>query len=286
MLPEGWHRSTLGEMARISSGGTPDRAQPSYWGGKVPWGPALPAGQQSLTWYLQPGVQWRTSLEIAAMSGCCDCGSPPPKTADSSRYRRVLWIAFAVNLGMFGVEIASGWNAGSASLLADAVDFLGDAANYGLSLAVLSLAMVWRSRAALIKGLSMGAYGLFVLGQAAWNLSSGVVPAAGVMGAVGLIALIANVLVALLLYSFRDGDANMRSVWLCSRNDAIGNLAVMLAAVGVFGLGQGWPDIVVAVGMAGLGLSAAVSVVRHARQELAIPAIAAAAPQARAKAVR
>ncbi len=202
------------------------------------------------------------------MSGCCDCGSAPTKSEVSPRYRRVLWVALVVNLAMFGVELASGWNAGSASLLADAVDFFGDAANYALSLIVLSMAVVWRSRAALIKGMAMGTYGLYVLGQAAWNVTSGVTPEAGVMGAIGLLALVANGSVAVLLYSFRDGDANMRSVWLCSRNDAIGNVAVMLAAAGVLGLGQGWPDIVVAVGMAGLGLSAAFSVIRQARAEL------------------
>jgi Co/Zn/Cd efflux system component len=140
--------------------------------------------------------------------------------------------------------------------------------NYGLSLIALSMALVWRSRTALVKGLSMGAYGLYVIGQVIWNLSSGVVPEAGVMGAIGFMALVANASVAVLLYSFRDGDANMRSVWPCSRYDAIGNIAVILAASGVFGLDQGWPDIVVAIGMAGSGFSAAVSVVRQARAEL------------------
>jgi Co/Zn/Cd efflux system component len=164
--------------------------------------------------------------------------------------------------------LGAGWNAGSVSLLADAADFLGDAANYGVSLLVLSMALVWRSRAALVKGATMGIYGVFVLAQAAWNGFNGIVPEAYTMGVVGALALAANVSVAVMLYAFRDGDANMRSVWLCSRNDAIGNIAVILAAGGVFGLGAAWPDLLVAVIMAGLGLSAARSVITQARAEL------------------
>jgi Co/Zn/Cd efflux system component len=203
------------------------------------------------------------------MSDCCAnaaCGGASREIPP--RFRRVLWIALWTNLAMFGVELAAGWNAGSVSLLADAVDFFGDAANYGLSLAVLSMAAVWRSRAALLKGASMGGYGLYVLGQAGWNAWSGAVPEPMTMGVVAALALAVNVTVAVLLYAFRSGDANMRSVWLCSRNDAIGNLAVMLAALGVSATHSAWPDLAVAVVMAMLGLSAARSVLRQARQEL------------------
>lgn len=203
------------------------------------------------------------------MSACCDCGSATPKTLVSPRYRRILWAALVINLGMFGVELASGWSAGSASLLADSVDFFGDAANYGLSLLVLSMALTWRSRAALVKGLSMGAFGLYVLGQIAWNLTTGAVPESVTMGVVGGLALTANAAVAAMLYAYREGDANMRSVWLCSRNDAIGNLAVIFAAAGVSYTGTLWPDVAVAALMGGLGLSAAYSVVRQARTEMA-----------------
>ena len=196
---------------------------------------------------------------------CTDhCTSRPV----SPRFRRALWIALIVNTAMFGVEFTAGLSASSVSLLADAVDFLGDAANYGLSLFVLSMLPVWRSRAAMAKGLTMGAYGIGVLIQAGWNATTGIVPEAAIMGAVGLLALIANVSVAALLYAFREGDANMRSVWLCSRNDAIGNVAVMLAALGVSGTGTAWPDLVVAVGMGLLALTAAQAVIRQARQEL------------------
>lgn len=169
---------------------------------------------------------------------------------------------------MFIVEIISGWQAGSVSLLADAVDFFGDAVSYGLSLAVLSLAMVWRSRTALAKGLTMGGYGVFILAQAAFSAVHGTVPEARTMGAIGALALVVNVFVAVLLYAYRSGDANMRSVWLCTRNDAIGNLAVLLAALGVFGTGTGWPDLAVAAVMGCLALFASRSVVAHALREL------------------
>lgn len=196
--------------------------------------------------------------------GCC----PPPAAAQSARYRRVLWAALFINAAIFGVELAGGLSAGSVSLLADAVDFFGDAVNYGVSLLVLGMALQWRARAALLKGLTMGAFGVFVLGRATWSAITGVVPEPITMGAIGTLALVANVAVALMLYAWREGDANMRSVWLCSRNDAIGNLAVMGAALGVFGTGSAWPDLAVAVVMAALALTAARSVVTQAWAEL------------------
>ena len=207
------------------------------------------------------------------MAGCCS-GCTPHTRAVSPRFRRALWLALIVNAAMFAVEIVAGVQAGSVSLLADAVDFAGDAANYALSLAVLAMGLVWRARAALVKGLTMAAFGLFVLGRALWSAYAGTPPEPFTMGAVGLLALLANAGVALLLYAFRDGDANMRSVWLCSRNDAIGNVAVMLAAAGVFGTGSGLPDVLVALIMAALALSAGVAVVRQARGELAAAALA------------
>jgi Co/Zn/Cd efflux system component len=209
------------------------------------------------------------SLESLFMSdSCCSHGCAAPPASQSPRYRRVLWVALLINLVMFLVELAGGLQAASVSLLADAVDFFGDAANYGMSLAVLGLALRWRARAALVKGLSMGAFGVFVLGRAAWSAMAGTVPEPVTMGAIGALALVANVTVAALLYAWREGDANMRSVWLCSRNDAISNLAVMLAALGVFGTGSGWPDLAVALVMGVLALSAAGAVIRQARAEL------------------
>ena len=203
------------------------------------------------------------------MSAHC-CAGHDHHGSNDPRYRRVLWIALFINIAMFAVEIAGGFAAGSVSLLADAVDFFGDAANYGLSLAVLSLGLTWRARAALVKGISMGVFGLFVLAKALWTALSGSVPEPMIMGTIGAMALTANVAVAVMLYAWRDGDANMRSVWLCTRNDALGNIAVMLAALGVFGTGSAWPDLIVAVIMAGLALTAATSVVRAAARELSL----------------
>lgn len=204
---------------------------------------------------------------------CHDC-SPPAGVRPGSKFARALWIALLVNAAMFAVEIAAGLSAGSVSLLADAIDFLGDAANYGVTLAVLSLGVVWRARAAALKAATMLVFGGAVLAKALWSMSQGVPPEPFTMGVVGGLALAANVGVALLLYAFREGDANMRGVWLCSRNDAIGNVAVMLAALGVFGTGSAWPDLAVALVMASLAITAGWSVLRQARRELAVQAAA------------
>ena len=186
----------------------------------------------------------------------------------SPAYRRVLWVALVVNFAMFGVEIGAGVAAQSASLLADSLDFLGDAANYGISLFVLGMALRWRARASLLKAASMGAFGLWVAITTIQHAMAGTVPAAPVMGVIGALAFAANLGVAALLYRWREGDSNMRSVWICTRNDAIGNLAVLAAAAGVFGSGSGWPDYVVAAIMSGLALWGAVQVLLHARVEL------------------
>jgi Co/Zn/Cd efflux system component len=181
-------------------------------------------------------------------------------------------VALVLNAVMFFVEIAGGLQSGSVSLLADAVDFAGDAFNYGLSLAVLSMGLAWRARAAWVKGVTIGAYGVLVLAKTAWAAALGVQPEPMTMGLVALLALAVNVGVAIMLYAWRNGDANMRSVWLCSRNDAIGNVAVAIAALGVFGTGSAWPDLLVAGVMATLALTASVTVVRHARAELVLAA--------------
>jgi Co/Zn/Cd efflux system component len=207
------------------------------------------------------------------VADCCSGGCSADKPPVDPRYRRVLWIALVVNALMFGVEIVGGWAAGSVALLADAVDFFGDAANYGISLFVLGLAPIWRSRTALVKGATMGGYGVFVIGSALAHLAAGIVPAAQTMGAIGVAALAANGLVAVLLFAFRNGDANMRSVWLCTRNDMIGNLAVLLAALGVWQAGSGLPDLFVAMVMGVLGLTAARSVIVQARGEMDAPPV-------------
>lgn len=183
-------------------------------------------------------------------------------------YRRALWIALVVNAFMFLLEIGAGVSAHSVSLLADAVDFFGDAGNYALSLMVLAMGTAARAKAAVFKAATMVLFGALVLGRVAWAAVTGEPPEPLTMGIVGTLALMANLGVAVLLYAYREGDANMRSVWLCTRNDAIGNLAVLLAALGVFGTGTRWPDLLVAAIMAGLALAAGLSVVRQARGEL------------------
>ena len=200
---------------------------------------------------------------------CCEHEPPPPNQIhDLPRYRRILWTALIANAAMFVIEIGAGIKADSLSLLADAIDFGGDALNYGVSLAVLAAALAWRARAALLKAFSMIGFGVFVLAHAIWSFWRGDVPEPMTMGVVALLAFSVNVGVAWMLYAFREGDANMRSVWLCSRNDALANVAVLLAAVGVFGTGQGWPDLLVATIMATLALQAGWSVLQQARREL------------------
>lgn len=200
--------------------------------------------------------------------GCCDGCEAPTNNARDNAWRRALWVALAINGAMFVLEIVAGLSAQSASLRADALDFLGDTANYAISLSVAGLALHWRARAALAKGISLVLLACWVLGSTIWMLMAHALPAAGTMGAVGFAALLANMACALLLWRHREGDANRRSVWICSRNDAIGNLAVVAAALGVFGTGTGWPDLIVAAILGGLGLWGGTQIIRHARAEL------------------
>lgn len=199
--------------------------------------------------------------------GSC-CVSSTTETTNDPRWRRALWIALVVNGAMFVAEIIAGVADGSKALQADALDFLGDSANYGISLGVAGMALTWRARAALLKGLTLVLLGLYVLCATLWSVWHGSTPHAELMGLVGFTALVANAVVALMLYRYRTGDANMRSVWICSRNDAIGNIAVLLAAAGVFGTGTTWPDLIVAGIMAMLGLSGGIQIIMQARGEL------------------
>ncbi|MDO8345575.1 MAG: cation diffusion facilitator family transporter [Cellvibrio sp.] len=198
---------------------------------------------------------------------CCNHDHEQPVTPDP-KYRRILWIALIVNASMFLIEIIFSLRSGSVALLADAIDFFGDAANYGLSIWVLAMSVQARAKAALIKAASMALFGIGILIHAMWNLITGVLPDAQTMSLIGLLALCANVGVGILLFTYRNGDSNMRSVWLCTRNDALGNIAVIIAAIGVFGTGTAWPDLIVATIMASLALTAAWQVMKQARQEL------------------
>jgi len=211
------------------------------------------------------------SSRKSAMGASC-CGHDHCEQNNHQReghaYRRVLWAALVINVGMFAVEIAAGLAAGSASLQADALDFFGDAANYAVSLFVVGLALRYRAMAAFAKGATMAAFGLWVLGIAAWHAIHGTLPHAFTMGAVGFTALAANAASFGLLWAYRGGDANMRSAWICTRNDVLGNLAVLLAALVVFDTGTGWPDFIVAAIMASLGLQGAWIVLRQSLAEL------------------
>src|SRR4051794_11914233 len=196
---------------------------------------------------------------------CCAHGHHNnPDDREPEGFRRVLWAALCINATLFLIEIAAGLAVGSASLQADALDFLGDTGNYAISLFVIGKALRYRSLAALAKGGTMGVLGLWVIATAFWHALHGTLPGAETMGAVGFVALVANAACFGLLWGYRKGDSNMRSVWLCSRNDVLGNLTVLLAALGVFGTGSGWPDVIVAAIMAGLALPAPVVGVRPA----------------------
>lgn len=200
------------------------------------------------------------------MSASCCRHIPDP--VQDLRYRRVLWLALMINAAMFMIEAVAGLAAGSVSLQADALDFFADAGNYGITLFVIGMALRYRALAALTKGATMGVFGVWVVAATIWQAVHGAVPRAGTMGAVGFCALAANAVVLAMLWAYRSGDSNKRSVWLCSRNDVIGNLAVLLAALGVFGTGTGWPDIVVAAVMAVIALQGAWRVFRLALAEL------------------
>ena len=208
------------------------------------------------------------------MADCC-CTPPPldldPHRGNAAVYSRILWGVLAINAVMFLVEIGAGLAAGSASLQADALDFLGDAANYAISLIVVGMALRYRASAALAKGATMGLFGLWVIGTVIWHSIHGTLPSAFTMGAVGFAALAANAASFGLLWAYRGGDANMRSAWICTRNDVLGNLAVLLAALGVFGTGTGWPDVIVAAIMAALALQGAITVVQQSLKELRQP---------------
>src|SRR6266700_7108002 len=211
----------------------------------------------------------RTTVKDETMSAaCCGHHDNEPQTQINAAYRRVLWAVLAINAAMFAVEIGAGLAAGSASLQADALDFLGDAANYAISLFVVGMALRYRAMAALAKGATMGLFGLWVIGTAVWHAAHGTLPSAFTMGAVGFAALAANAATFSLLWAYRGGDANMRSAWICTRNDVLGNLAVLLAGAGVFGTGTRWPDIIVAAIMGSRALQGAWSVVGQSFSEL------------------
>jgi len=201
------------------------------------------------------------------MSGSC-CAEQPRFDGMSVGFKRALWIVIAINAVMFAVEMTAGALAGSQALKADALDFLGDTVTYAISLFVIGRSVTARASAALFKGLGLAAMGVWVLGSTLWQVFVIGQPNPSVMGAVGVLALAANLASVLVLLRYRDGDSNVRSVWVCSRNDAIGNVAVIAAAGLVAFTGTAWPDLVVAALMAGLFLWSAVQIIRQATVEM------------------
>lgn len=204
------------------------------------------------------------------MSGCCGSGATFEGLSDA--YKKRLWIVIGLNAAMFVVEMAAGRMAGSQALQADALDFLGDALTYGISLAVIGASVAARTTAALAKGISLALMGLWVFGSTVYHVFFLGVPRAEIMGLIGFLALLTNLASVMLLVRYKDGDANVRSVWLCSRNDAIGNVAVMIAALGVWGTASGWPDVIVAGVMAGLFLWSSFQIVAQALRERRVTA--------------
>lgn len=188
-------------------------------------------------------------------------------TGATPAYKRALWAVIAINAVMFIIEITGGALAGSQALKADALDFLADSLTYGLSLAVIGMSLRTRATAALLKGISLLLMGLWVMGSTLYQVLILGVPSANIMGAIGLLALAANVASVIILMRYKDGDANVRSVWLCSRNDAIGNVAVIGAAGAVALTNTAWPDLIVAGFMSALFLSSAQQIIKQALQE-------------------
>lgn len=202
----------------------------------------------------------------AATDACCSGGVPAFDGMDP-RYKRVLWAVIAINGSMFLAEMIAGQVAGSQALKADALDFLADTVTYGLSLAVIGASLRTRAAAALFKGISLSVMAFWVFGTTLYQTVVLGVPSAEVMGVIGFLALAANLASVVLLMPYKDGDSNVRSVWLCSRNDAIGNVAVMGAALGVWGTATAWPDLIVAAVMAGIFLSSSIQILRQAWAE-------------------
>lgn len=201
------------------------------------------------------------------MSKSCEDNCTPTTTPNAS-FRKVLWICLIINGAMFGIEIVAGLMSGSVSLQSNALDFLGDALNYIVSLYVLEKSLKWRAYSSIVKAVTFGILGLWILGQTIYHTFIVILPVAETMGWVSILALVANLVCAWILYSHREGDSNRQSVWICSRNDSIGNVAVLIAAGAVYFTDSKWPDLIVAAFMAIIAISGVRTIIRHARAEL------------------
>lgn len=201
-------------------------------------------------------------------AGGCGCTGDSARAEKDPGYRRALWIVVLLNLGFGACEIVGGFIADSQALKADSLDFIGDGTITLAGLVALGWTATSRARIALVQGIFLLTLGLGVIGAALWRALGAIAPEADLMGGIGLVALLVNVVAAFVLSRFREGDANMRAVWLFSRNDALGNVAVIVAAGLVAWTGSAWPDLTVAVLIAGIFLHSAYEILRGARSEL------------------
>jgi len=201
------------------------------------------------------------------MAGC-GCESNVGFDGMSKAYVKILWVVIAINFAMFLIEMVASDISASMALSADALDFLGDSLTYAITLIAIGHSLRWRASAAMFKGITLALLGMWVLGSTLYRVFVLGVPNELIMGSIALMAFTANVVSALLLLKYKDGDANVRSVWLCSRNDAIGNLGVFVAAVVVSFTQSKWPDLVVAFLMSGLFLHSATLIIKQAKKEL------------------
>jgi Co/Zn/Cd efflux system component len=202
------------------------------------------------------------------VTSCHDHCNNSGQSGVSAEYRKVLWICLIANAVMFVVQMIASYAAHSVSLLANSADFLSDAANYGISLYVLDQSLRQRAKASLFKGISLGLVGLWVAFETLHHALQPEMPEPLIMAVISVVALAANVGCAVLLYKYRGGDSNRESVWICSRNDAIGNIAVMIAAAGVFASSTIWPDIIVAAILGWLAVSGSWRIIKLAKKEL------------------
>ncbi|MBX7147330.1 MAG: cation transporter [Alphaproteobacteria bacterium] len=204
------------------------------------------------------------SINITKQHSCC----LPETNPTDHKYRLVLWIVLILNFTMFGIEFVYGLHANSASLLSDSLDFLGDGINYTITLLVISHSLYIRAKASIVKAIMMLAFAFFVFSRMVMQMIMQSIPQVDTMGILGIFAFVINMVALFLLYHYRHGDSNKQAAWLCSRNDALGNLAVLLAAVGVFFTKTNWPDLIVALIMIILAVKTSWYILKLAYHEL------------------
>jgi len=238
----------------------------------ISYQPDLPPGPTIIllagTFYLLSLIVNRIKKKSLSINDCCSSLEKELTKVQDEKRNILVWVLI-INTGMFFIEAIYGFFAQSNALMADALDMLGDAAIFGFSLYVIRLNTIWQSRAGYIKGIIMAIFSIGVLTSALYRSFNPIIPEVTTMGVVGFLALAANLICAVMLLGFRDTDVNMRSAWLCSRNDVLANLGVLLAAVGVAWTNSPWPDLIVGISISALILKSAIEVMRDAKIEIA-----------------